>query len=573
MAAPLNRDDAPGDGVADAPVSVLLVDDQPGRLLSYRAILEPLGERLVEARSGEEALQRLMEEEFALILLDVNMPGMDGFETASLVHQHPRFEQTPIIFVTAVNVSDMDRMRGYKLGAVDYVMVPVIPEILRSKVVVLAELHRKRRQLQLANRQLAAANERLRAEQARELEALNESLRLANASLAQRNTELQGEIGERARAEAQLREQDRRKDEFLATLAHELRNPLAPLRNAIGIRRLAGDADPMQPVMERQVALLVRLIDDLLDVSRINLDKLALKRAPTTLQTVLDSAIEVAAPLLEAGEHPLQRSIPQAPLPLEADHDRLSQVFANLLGNAAKYSPPGQPVAIEVSRDGERVNVAVRDRGIGLSPEQAEQVFELFAQVDTSIERSHGGLGIGLTLVRKLVGLHGGSVRAHSDGLGKGSCFTVELPLGRALPQPRDAAAVEPLPRGSRALVLDDNRDAADTLALALQVFGLQVRTLYDPREAVEAVTAFDPDLVFLDIGMPGMSGYALARTLRESQTARRRVMVAVTGWGQPEDQRRTAEAGFDHHLVKPPDLDALRGICAAVVPRGGMRG
>lgn len=570
MAAPLTPGQPPPDAVAHAPVNVLLVDDQPGRLLTYRAILEPLGERLVEARSGDEALQKLMEEEFALILLDVNMPGMDGFETASIIHQHPRFEKTPIIFVTAVNVSDMDRMRGYKLGAVDYVMVPVIPEILRSKVEVLAELHRKRRELQLANEQLAAANDALRIEQARELESLNESLRIANASLAQRNAELHGEIGERARAEALLREQDRRKDEFLATLAHELRNPLAPLRNAIGILGMGSTPDPLQPVMERQVSLLVRLIDDLLDVARINLDKLALKRAPTTLQTVLDAALETAAPLLEKGAHPLQRDIPREPVALEADHDRLAQVFSNLIGNAAKYSPPGQPIEIVVSTSGGRVRTDIRDHGIGLTPDQGERVFELFTQVDTSIERSHGGLGIGLTLVRKLVQMHGGTVEVQSMGLGHGSCFTVDLPLGHALPQTREPEPALPLPKGSRALVLDDNRDAADTLALALEIFGLQVRTLYDPLEAVDAVAAFDPDLVFMDIGMPGLSGYDLARTLRASNADRPRVMVAVTGWGQPEDQRRTAEAGFDHHLVKPPNLDVLRGICADVVPWSG---
>src|SRR5690606_27566264 len=265
---------APGGAAAmAAPVNILLVDDQPGRLMTYRAILEPLGERLVEASSGDEALRLLMEDEYAVILLDVNMPGMDGFETASLVHQHPRFEKTPIIFVTAVNVTDMDRLRGYKLGAVDYVMVPVIPEILRSKVVVLAELFRKRRELQ-------EANAALEAEKARELDRLNASLRAANAELAARNQDLRNEIAERGRAEQRLREADRRKDEFLATLAHELRNPLAPLLNAINIRRLskAGEDDPMQGLMERQLALLVRLIDDLLDVARITRGKLELRR-------------------------------------------------------------------------------------------------------------------------------------------------------------------------------------------------------------------------------------------------------------------------------------------------------
>jgi signal transduction histidine kinase len=568
MAASLTAPGTSPDGIAAAPVNVLLVDDQPGRLLTYRAILEPLGERLVEARSGNEALQKLMDEEFALILLDVNMPGMDGFETASMIHQHPRFEKTPIIFVTAVNVSEMDRMRGYKLGAVDYVMVPVIPDILRSKVEVLAELHRKRRELELANEQLGAAYDALRLEQARELDSLNESLRVANASLAQRNVELQDEIGERTRVEQQLRTQDRRKDEFLATLAHELRNPLAPLRNAIHIRRMTNDPDPLQPVMERQVALLVRLIDDLLDMARINLDKLTLKRASTTLQGVLDAARETASPLLEKGGHPLVCTIPDAPLPLDADHDRLSQGFSNLLGNAAKYSPPGLPIEISIATADGRVRTVIRDHGIGLTPEQGQRVFDLFNQVDTSIERSHGGLGIGLTLVRKLVEMHGGTVDVQSDGLGHGCRFTVELPLGATLPRALHPRHSAPVGKGSRALVLDDNHDAADTLALALQVFGLDVRTLYDPLEAMAAVSAFDPDLVFLDIGMPGLSGYDLACKLREAHPGRPRVMVAVTGWGQPEDQRRTAEAGFDHHLVKPPDLDVLRDICASVAQR-----
>ena len=566
----MNHDQHPRYGRAHAPVNVLLVDDQQGRLLTYRTILEPLGERLVEARSGEDALQKLMEEEFALILLDVNMPGMDGFETASLIHQHPRFEKTPIIFVTAVNVSDMDRLRGYKLGAVDYVMVPVIAEILRSKVEVLAELHRKRLELQWANEQLAAANDALRIEQARELDSLNESLRVANTELAQRNLELQGEIAERSRAEDQLRLQDKRKDAFLATLAHELRNPLAPLRNAINIRRMTDTPDPLQPVMERQVALLVRLIDDLLDVARINLDKLTLKRGPTTLQSVLDAAREISTPLMEAGNHPLHQAIPEEPLPLHGDFDRLSQVFSNLLSNAAKYSPAGQPIRVTATLHGERARVAIRDQGIGLTPEQAEHVFDLFNQVDTSLERCHGGLGIGLTLVRKLVEMHGGEVCVESEGLGRGSCFTVELPLGTSLPELAAPADIAPLSGGGRALVLDDNRDAADTLALALSVFGLEVRTLYDPTEALDVVATFDPDLVFLDIGMPGLSGYDLARALRNAHPDRPRVMVAVTGWGQPEDLRRTAEAGFDHHLVKPPDFERLRGICASARPSMG---
>src|SRR4249919_1535022 len=407
----------------DRPVNILLVDDQPGRLMTYRAILEPLGERLVEATSGMEALRLLMDDEYAVILLDVNMPGMDGFETASLIHQHPRFEKTPIIFVTAVNVTDMDRLRGYKLGAVDYVMVPVIPEILRTKVVVLAELYRKRRELQQAN--IA-----LQAEKARELDKLNASLQKANRELEDRNRELNDEVAERIRVEQQLIEADQRKDEFLATLAHELRNPLAPLLNALNVRRLTTPdlQDSLQELMERQLALLVRLIDDLLDIARITRGKLELRRSTTTLQQVLQSAVETAMPLVDQGGHQLLVQMPPDPVPLHADSMRLSQVFANLINNAAKYSDAGGQITLVADADAGGIRVSVRDAGIGLSPEQADKIFELFTQADTAIERARGGLGIGLTLVRRLTEMHGGLVSVSSGGLGKGSEFVVQLP-------------------------------------------------------------------------------------------------------------------------------------------------
>ena len=677
---------------SEAPVNILLVDDQPGRLLTYRAILEPLGEHLVEARSGTEALKRLMDDEYAVILLDVNMPGMDGFETASLIHQHPRFEKTPIIFVTAVNVTDMDRLRGYKLGAVDYVMVPVIPEILRTKVVVLVELFRKRRELQLANEQLAAAHRALQVERARELEQLNASLRQANIELGEANRHLQVEIGERSRAEARmrfladtipsivwtcapdgvltytnrhwmdyygfqaesgpehltelalhpddsqvvrelvvgslaagkkfefearhrshdgnycwfitravpwrddaghvvswfgistsvhdmkqlmerLREADRRKDEFLATLAHELRNPLAPLLNALNVRRLSapGVEQPLQDLMERQLALLVRLIDDLLDVARITRGKLELRKAPTTLQDVLQAAVEIAMPLIEDGHLQLHVTLPPDPVPLHADSVRLSQMFANLLNNAAKYSDPGGHIELIASADDARVEVMVRDGGIGLSAEQARDIFEMFSQADTAIERARGGLGIGLTLGRRLAEMHGGEVSVHSEGIGHGSEFLVRLP--------RDATAVAAVvgetlsapprraPRSTdgvrhRALVIDDNRDAADTLAMMLELLGLEVQCLYEPSAFEDCFAAFAPRVVFLDVGMPGRSGYDVARALRTAPNGIDVLLVAVTGWGQPEDRRRTRQAGFDHHLVKPPDLAAIEAIC-----------
>ena len=573
----------PPGGEQPTPVNILLVDDQPGRLLTYRAILEPLGERLVEAKSGMDALQRLMDEEFALILLDVNMPGMDGFETASMIHQHPRFEKTPIIFVTAVNVTDMDRLRGYKLGAVDYVMVPVIPEILRSKVVVLVELFRKRRELQRANRQLADANDALRLEKARELEKLNESLRQANEELGTRNRELHIEIGERSRAERQLIAADLRKDEFLATLAHELRNPLAPLQNAVNIRKLRRPEeadDPLQATMERQLSLLVRLIDDLLDVARITRDKLTLRPRHTTLQSVLQAAVETATPLVEAGGHELVLEVPEEPVQLLVDQERLAQLFANLLNNAAKYSEPGGRIEVVATAEGDEVDVCVRDRGIGLAPDQMDSIFDLGSQVDTAIERTRGGLGIGLTLVQKLVQMHGGRIRVRSPGLGQGAEFRVHLP--RRMPGVVDddpdrhdlpaAPAASPGAGPCRALVVDDNRDAADTLAMMLELLGHETRRLYDPHAVPAEVEAFAPDVVFLDVGMPGLSGYDLARLLRSQPGGDRLLLAAVTGWGQPEDRRRTREAGFDHHLVKPPELGAVRDICASVHQADGRK-
>ena len=573
------------DAAANAldPVRILLVDDNPSRLLSYRAILDPLGETLVEASSGMEALRRVMSEDFAVILLDVNMPEMDGFETASLIHQHPRFEKTPIIFVSAVNVSDLDRLRGYKLGAVDYVMVPIIPEILRSKVMVLAELFRKRTELQGlnarladANKELALANEALHADRAREVHKLNESLRATNAELERANSELQGEIVERMRVEDRLREADRRKDEFLATLAHELRNPLAPIQSALNVRRLARpDPEPaereLQSLLERQMRHLVRLVDDLLDVSRITRDRLELRTEVLTLAPVLEAAIETVQPLLDAAGQGVDLSLPQMPVFLSGDPQRLSQVFANLLSNASKFSAQGARIGVEVQVAGDVVDVRVRDAGIGLDASQQAFIFDLFAQVDTSLERARGGLGIGLTLARRLVELHGGQLSASSAGLGHGSEFGVRLPLHLAVESASGTApapAFEPVARGLRVLVVDDNHDSADMLSLSLRMMGHEVQALYDPLLVVDTARRFLPDLVFLDVGMPVLNGFALAERLQQVEWpgSRRPRLVALTGWGQAEDRRRSEQAGFDEHLVKPADLDTIERVCRQVL-------
>src|SRR6201992_3946337 len=330
-------------------VSILLVDDQPSRLLTYESVLNGYGWNLVSARSGLEALDKLMRQEFAVVLLDVSMPEMDGFEAARLIHEHPRFEKTPIIFVTGVHVSELDHLTGYKVGAVDYVSIPVVPEILRSKVAVLVELYLKRRELRELNRnlaqanaQLAAANTTLQAEKTRELETLNRVLQRANTELEQTNRSLQNEIAERTRVEQALKAADRHKDEFLAMLAHELRNPLAPILSAVQLIRKKPLADPQllwsRDLIERQLGHLTRLVDDLLDVSRITRGKINLTREPVDVASLISRAVETVQPLMLEQGHQLTVDVPKTAISVYGDPLRLTQVLGNVLANAAKYT-------------------------------------------------------------------------------------------------------------------------------------------------------------------------------------------------------------------------------------------
>ncbi len=413
-------------------VSILLVDDQPQRLLAYRAILANLGLDLVCAHSGREALEHLMGSEFAVVLLDVSMPDMDGFEAAKLIHEHPRFEKTPIIFVTGVHLDDLDRLKGYSLGAVDYVSVPIVPEILRSKVSVLVELYTKRKELQRANEELASANARLseanialQEEKTRELESLNHSLQRANTELEAANRLLQSENAERTRAEQALKEADRHKDEFLAMLAHELRNPLAPIHNAIELMRIKPLNDPQlnwaRDVIARQLTSLTRLVDDLLDVSRITRGKINLTRQMVDVEALISRAVETVHPLFDEQKHQLTLELPVPGVKVFGDSTRLTQAIANVLGNAAKYTDRGGTVIVSAMAHGADVEICVRDNGIGIRPEMLPYVFELFTQLDRDEGRTQGGLGIGLALVQRLVQMHGGEVSAASEGPGKGS--------------------------------------------------------------------------------------------------------------------------------------------------------
>jgi PAS domain S-box-containing protein len=376
-----------------------------------------------------------------------------------------------------------------------------------------------------------------------------------------------------------LRETDRRKDEFLATLAHELRNPLAPIRNALQILKMprvdAETVERSRDMMERQVNHLVRLVDDLLDVSRVMRGKIELRRERVELATVVARAVETVQPLVDAQGHDLSVRLPTESLPIDGDPVRLTQVVGNLLTNAAKYTEPNGRIRLTAERDGDVTVLRVRDTGIGIAPHMLPRIFELFVQVDHATTKAQGGLGIGLTLAKNLVEMHNGTVEARSEGLGKGSEFIVRLPMSMEPigdgvdPQPERTTHAS-LPPGYRLLVVDDNQDAGNSLAMLLRLQGHEVRVAFSGVAALEIAKTYSPDVVFLDIGMPGMDGYEVARRLRQQPGLGKVVLAALTGWGQKEDRRRTAEAGFNHHLVKPPEPEAVESVLAGLKsPRG----
>jgi signal transduction histidine kinase len=377
---------------------------------------------------------------------------------------------------------------------------------------------------------------------------------------------------ENAQLYLELREADRRKDEFLATLAHELRNPLAPIRNALQVLKMPSldesIAQQSKEMIERQVHHLVRLVDDLLDVSRVMRGKTELRKETVELSSIVARAVETAQPLIDAQEHKLTITLPTDSLLLNADPVRLTQVIGNMLTNAAKYSEPNGCIWLKAQREGDEAVLSVRDTGIGIAPEMLPHIFELFVQVDYAATRSQGGLGIGLTLVKNLVEMHLGTIEARSEGLGKGSEFVMRLPLTtlkRKEPSGQENSEQQPgtTSFGHRLLVVDDNKDAATSLAMLLKLQGHEVRMAHNGSDALEIVTDYQPDMIFLDIGMPGMDGFEVARRIRRQPGSKRIELVALTGWGQQEDRRRSAEAGFDHHIVKPPDRALLAKLLA----------
>jgi two-component system, sensor histidine kinase len=397
------------------------------------------------------------------------------------------------------------------------------------------------------------------------------------AALEGTNRMLEQEMNVRQEAERALLASDQRKDEFLATLAHELRNPLAPLRNALEILKYAGegskDALAAREIMERQLRQLVRLVDDLLDVSRITTGKLVLQREDARFEDIIQSALDATAPYFEGRNVHLTVTLPREPVHLRADATRLAQVFLNLLHNAAKFTDPGGKVALHAEREGSDLVVTVTDTGIGIPASKLPMIFDMFAQVDQRLERTHSGLGVGLSLARRLVELHGGTIEARSDGLGKGTRFVVRLPAPRTAPRTASAPTPPPVrdngePGGRRRVLLaDDNEDFIESFATMLRDMGHEVHCASDGQEALRLASEIRPDVAFLDIGLPKLNGYELARRIRELPHAERITLVAVTGWGQEDDRQRAREAGFHLHMIKPVEPEQILEILRSIVP------
>lgn len=715
---------APDQGALKGPspigdkVNVLIVDDQPDKLLALEAALSGLGENLVLARSGRDALRRLLEQDFAVILLDVNMPEIDGFETAALIRQHRRCRDTPIIFVTAFG-DDMHTAQGYSLGAVDYILSPIVPDILCTKVRVFVELFRKSQVIErhaeervnLAREQAARAaaeesNRQLNflseatAAMTRHLSteatigeinrvavpfladfcaialideqnsvykcdaawlsaagravssrmniweklpsdlsvavqevidrrasnlclesviipalATNESppvgdglpdhelrfyailplsarghtigamllaRKAATSSAGEGQLRLAEDFAGRAsiaidnaRLYENVREHDRRKDHFLAMLGHELRNPLAPIRNAVEILRHEEQAPSedgftaaqAREMIERQVTHMTRLIDDLLDVSRIANGKIRLRKERCDLTAIVLATVEDYRRVIEESGLEIVVESPANSLWAMGDPTRLSQILGNLIHNAHKFTDESGHilVSLRADRDGRSAIITVRDNGIGMDRETLRSIFDAFSQADRSLDRSRGGLGLGLALVKGLVELHGGTVCVSSEGLGRGTEFRVQLFLDKtaepAAPKPQRTPVKG---KSCRVLVIEDNVDGAESMRMLLKHLGHDVRVAHTGPTGVLAATDWTPEVVLCDIGLPGgMDGYAVARALRENSNLDGLMMVALTGYGRDEDQQRAKEAGFDYHMTKPIDFGALQQTLA----------
>ncbi|HEY1189847.1 MAG TPA: response regulator [Gemmata sp.] len=491
--------------------TILLVDDSEDNRYAVNRHLQRAGFRIVQAENGEETL-RLVKEHPDLVILDIDLPDMNGFEVCHQIKANPVTADIPILHLSGTFTKTRHRVQGLDGGADAYLCHPVEP-------------------LEL----IATVNALLRAR----------------------------------RAEEALREANRRKDDFLAMLAHELRNPLAPIRNAVEILRLHDHPPPgvvrsVRDIVDRQATHMARLVDDLLDVTRIARGKVSLQKERCDLNRVVRETVDDYRGTVEANGLALHVRVPEGPVWVSGDRTRLSQVVGNLLNNAVKFTDRGGEVHVDVVRDGEGVvAITVRDTGIGIDAGTMKTLFEPFAQADRSLDRSRGGLGLGLALVKGLAGLHEGGVTVASDGPGRGTTLTVRLPLAR----PAAAPAGEPAPAqpgaGRHVLIVEDNRDSADSLFTLLEMLGHKVAVAYTGPDGAAAARRSRPEVMLCDIGLPGMDGYAVARAVREQPAPNDVYLIALTGYGRPEDVARAHEAGFDAHLTKPVVLADLQRVLA----------
>ncbi|MBQ5963086.1 response regulator [Massilia sp. ZL223] len=518
---------------------ILVVNDDAASLLALTSLLDQWAEEsnytVLSARSGQEALRQVLLHDFAVILLDVNMPGMDGFETAEAIHQRPRSADIPIIFVTAFLADEIDRLKAYQRGAADFLFTPVIPQILHAKVSVFVTLAMK-----------------------------NEQLKRQAEKLSQRTTELTATNRRLVREMEERRDAERKshaKDEFLAMLGHELRNPLSAISSAsalIGLPGASGETvGRAKQIIQRQSQHLSRIVDDLLDLSRAMSGKILLSRQPTDLANLVASCLETFRATGRTAGYRI--AVDLSPGWVDGDPTRLEQIVSNLLDNALKYTPSGGSIDIGLGREGEDVVLSVRDSGVGIPSELLPHVFDVFVQGAISIDRSQGGLGIGLSLVRRLIELHGGSVSADSSGAGNGSTFVIRLPRTEPVLQgaPQEDARNDGAGKPS-VLLIEDNEDGREMMATMLAAHGYPVFQAGDGLAGVAAATAHRPEAALVDIGLPGIDGYEVARRLRADPATQSIKLIALTGYGLAEDQRRVFEAGFDLHLVKPVNIDRL---------------
>lgn len=537
--------------------NILLVDDQPSKLMSYEVILGQLGENLIKANSAREALECLLRTEIAVVLVDACMPDMDGFELASLIRKHPRCDRTAIILVSAVYLSDLDRLRGYGAGAVDYVPVPIVPEVLRAKVSIFADLFRKTKQLSRINDEL----ERRVAERTAALEASAAELRISEAREREART-----VAERA---------NKLRDEFLATLSHELRTPINAVLGWVQLLQRGSLDDETRGeglrIIENGVRAQVRLIEELLDVNRIASGKFQINNDLFMFAEPFQAAVSTILPQITAKGLKFLQPPTLPEVALRGDATRLQQVIWNLLSNATKFTPAGGSIEITVESSPRSVRFSIRDSGQGIAPDVLPHVFERFRQADSSTTRRHGGLGLGLTIARHIVEQHRGTIVATSDGEGRGACLTVTLPIESVagipeLPPPARFEGGVDL-RGLQILIVDDDRATREIVARIVGDCGAETRLAAGADEAIALFRACRPDLLVCDIAMPEKDGYALLAELRALNDGATVPALALTAYTRAEDRSAALAAGYQQHLGKPIDPSELLAAVVALTP------